>query len=360
MKITEALSRMCGTLIGRPRLIYAHYGVTHRCNMRCRMCSVWKTANRAAELTLPQVGQMAGSLDRAGVRTVALGGGEPFMRDDIAEIVKLFAGRGMDVRLLTNGIAVSDSKIDSVISAGIKHVSISLDSADQAKEKYIYGDKDVWKEITETMRRFRAKLKDPSSMPVMNVCVSRLNMDELPGLVSLAGSLGFFCSFVPVCLLPSEKDDDGFAAYAPEMAIQPGDHDKVRAGYGELLRLKRQGAPIANSSRFLRDSLEYLTTGKSAWKCDAGLLYLSISPEGDISICHHFPPFAKFDTPDLAQKLAEKEVKELNSKRRETCPGCMRPCWGEVTNAMHHLQSAWEAMRSLGISAKLSAKTGGK
>jgi len=356
MKIVEAASRMLGTLAGRPRLIYAHYGVTHRCNMRCRMCSVWKTANRAAELSLPQVEQLADLLSRAGVRTIALGGGEPFVREDIAGIVRLFAGREMDVRLLTNGIGVSDQKIDSVISAGIKHVSISLDSADPEKEKYIYSDRDVWKEITDTMRRFRARLEDPASMPVMNVCVSRLNMEELPGLVSLAEGLGFFCSFVPVCLLSSEKEDDGFAAYAPELAIQPADHDKVKTAYRELLRLKRQGRAIANSSRFLRDSLEYLLIGKSAWKCDAGLLYLSVSPEGDISICHHFPPFARFDTPDLAQKLAEKEVQELNSSLRDACPGCMRPCWGEVTNAMHHLPSAWEAMRSLGVSARLSSK----
>jgi MoaA/NifB/PqqE/SkfB family radical SAM enzyme len=327
------------------RPLYAHYGVTHRCNMRCRMCVVWRDGNAASEVPVDGVRLLAAGLTGAGVRMVALGGGEPFVRQDLPEIVDAFTKYGADVRLLTNGIGIADERIDTVIAAGVGHVSISLDTLDPEKEKDIYSGKDVWKEIVDTMRRFRARLKTPPAIPIMNVCVSRLNLEELPALVRFAVSEGFFCSFVPIALSPSEAESDGFAAVAPEFAVRPSDFEKVDAAYAELIRLKKRGAPIANSSRFLRDSQEFMRTGRANWRCDAGRLYFSVSPRGEIAVCHRFPPVAQFDTPDLSRKLLSADVRRVAAEQREGCDGCMRPCWAEVTHAVHDWRSSAEALR---------------
>jgi len=331
--------------LGRARPIYAHYGVTHRCTMRCRMCVVWRDGDRATELTLPQVGRLAGELARAGVRMVALGGGEPFVRKDLPGIVAAFAGAGAEVRVLTNGVGLDDARVDEVVAAGMRHVSISLDTLDPAKERDIYGGQDVWHDIVASMRRFRARLRTPPSVPVMNVCVSRMNLGELPDLVAFAAREGFFCSFVPVSLSPSEADSDGFAAVAPDLAVRPADHARLDAAYAALLDAKRRGAPIANSSRFLRDSREFLRTGRTRWACDAGTLYLSIGPQGGVSICHRFPPLAAHDAPDLAGRILDAAARREARRLRGACPGCMRPCWAEVTHAVHDLRSSVEAFR---------------
>jgi AdoMet-dependent heme synthase len=330
--------------IGVIRPIYAHYGVTHRCNMRCRMCVVWKDGDQASELPITAIRPMARELVRAGIRMVALGGGEPSVRADLPDIVEAFAGQGADVRILTNGIHFPDDLIASVVRAGARHVSISLDTLDPAREQDIYSGQDVWNRIVDTMRRFRKALKPPA-IPIMNVCVSRLNMAELPQLVQFAVREGFFCSFVPIALSPSELASDGFAACAPDLSIRPEDHAQVTAAYGELLRLKRAGAPIANSSRFLRDSLDFLKTGRCNWSCDAGGLYFSVSPRGDISVCHRFPPVARFDTHELAARLTSPEVRRLAAEEARACPGCMRPCWAEITHAARDWPTAWETAR---------------
>jgi len=343
MKTIEQLFRVAESRMGRARPVYAHYGVTHRCNMRCRMCVVWKSANRAAELSIKQVRRLADGLHDAGVRTIAIGGGEPFVRADLPEVLSTFTDRGFEVRLLTNGIGLSDETIETAVGAGINHVSISLDSIDAEKEKYIYDGHDVWDDIVHAMRRFRSRLTSARSVPVMNVCVSRLNMDELPLLVDMAVRERFFCSFVPVTLSADEESSDGFAGVAPDLAIRPEDHKRLEESYAGLLRLKRKGVPIVNSSRFLNDSLDYLKTGRTNWVCDAGSLYLSVGPEGGISICHRYPPVADADTPDLASVLQSTGVRRTAARQREECPGCMRPCWAEVTHAMHDLKSGFEA-----------------
>lgn len=329
---------------GRPAPVYAHYGVTHRCNMRCRMCSVWKSGDAASELTVDQAGRLARNLWAAGVRTIALGGGEPSVRRDLPELVAAFSGQGMDVRLLTNGVQVSYELIDELAMAGLRHVSISLDSLDPRKERDIYGGRDVWHQIVDAIRGFRLKLPSRRSLHVLNVCVSRINLDELPALVAFARSQNVLCSFVPITLAANDETSDGFAAVAPDMAIRPADLDRVDQAYSNLLRLKRAGAGIANSSRFLKDSRVYLKTGRMPWHCDAGLLYLSVSPDGGISMCHKFPAFARFNEPDLKARMNEAAFRSESRLRRRSCPGCMRPCWAEATHAFGNPISAFEAM----------------
>jgi MoaA/NifB/PqqE/SkfB family radical SAM enzyme len=341
--LTQAI-RVLKTRLGMTRPIYAHYGVTHRCNMRCRMCEVWKTARRDMELDVRGVERLAENLRQAGVLAVALGGGEPFVRDDLPERVHAFARRGFDVRLLTNGIGVSDEALRGVVDAGLAHVSISLDSLDPARQKDIYGGVDVWHEIVDTMHRFRALLPR-DSIPVINVVVSRANLEELLSLVTFAESVGFFCSFIPISLSPSQGESDGFNAVAPELAIGPEEEHLLRRVYRDLLRKKRRGAPIANSSRFLEDSMDHLISSACPWTCDAGRLYLSIGPEGDISACHSLKPFARYDAAELEATL--KNLQREFARQRAACEGCMRPCWAEVTHATWSAPAAIEAYRTI-------------
>mgnify|MGYP002640301460 CR=1 FL=1 len=346
MKILKQASRVVRARVGLPRLVYAHYGVTHRCNMRCKMCVVWHQGDKSTELTTSQAALLAENLHQAGVMTVALGGGEPFIRTDLPELVHAFAKRGMEVRVLTNGIGIREGRIREVIEAGLAHVSISLDSLDPVVEREVYNDVEVWQDIVSSMRRFRAWLP-PSSVPVINVCVARNNLMELPALVDFAASEGFHCSFVPIALSPSEAQSDGFAAVAPELAIPADMAADVRSVYEDLLRRKRAGHPIANSSQFLKDSRDFLLGQSCSWTCDAGRLYVSVSPEGDISICHGFAPIARFDTPNLAALLRSPEVAGTARRQRQECDGCMRPCWAEVSHATHSIRAAMEAVSTL-------------
>src|SRR5262245_33574895 len=68
-----------------PRPSWCTYLVTFRCNARCKMCDSWRM-KPGGELTAPQVGEVfrkIGPLD-----VVRLTGGEPFLREDFAEVAR--------------------------------------------------------------------------------------------------------------------------------------------------------------------------------------------------------------------------------------------------------------------------------
>ncbi len=344
MRLVTQARRALLARLGAGTPIYAHCSFTHRCNMRCRPCVLWRGADKAAEMTLPQVEMLAENLAKAGVTSAALSGGDPFMRKDLPEITHAFASRGMDCRILTHGVKLGEERIRAVIEAGATDVSISLDSTDPAKVRDIYNGVDVFDSVIESMRLF-AELLPRGSVPVMNVVVSRVNVAELPQLVPFAEKLGFYCSFVPIVISPSEEECDGFAAVAPELSIRPQEFDILDRSYSELLRMKLRGASIANSSRFLKDSVRYFKTGAQDWSCDAGTLYVSVDPDGGISICHNFEPFARFDTPDLGALLRSPTMRARMKSQREACKGCMRPCWAELTHAIFDMRASLEAFR---------------
>lgn len=81
--------------------------VTGACNLRCRHCFHWKeVAAGVAGPTLAQFESLAASCERMGpLLWVSFGGGEPFLRADLAQIAHSFASRGLrHLAIPTNGL----------------------------------------------------------------------------------------------------------------------------------------------------------------------------------------------------------------------------------------------------------------
>jgi MoaA/NifB/PqqE/SkfB family radical SAM enzyme len=78
--------------------------VTWRCNLRCRMCNIWRRDPGGDELTAAEVDDFFRRAD--GFRWVGFTGGEPFLRADLPELVDAAVARcrGLDaVHANTNG-----------------------------------------------------------------------------------------------------------------------------------------------------------------------------------------------------------------------------------------------------------------
>ncbi|MCX6742838.1 MAG: radical SAM protein [Candidatus Parcubacteria bacterium] len=75
--------------------------VTYNCNSRCRMCNIWKSEPLPL-LDLAEYKQLLGTF-----KEINITGGEPFLRPDLTEIVKLFVENNPNIRIIisSNGFA---------------------------------------------------------------------------------------------------------------------------------------------------------------------------------------------------------------------------------------------------------------
>src|SRR5215212_2646006 len=126
--------------LGRP-LRDLRISVTDRCNFRCPYCMPKEVfgphftfLHRDELLTFEELARLARIFVRHGVEKVRLTGGEPLLRRDVERLVaQLAAIEGLDdIALTTNGSLLTREKARALKDAGLRRITISLDSLDDA------------------------------------------------------------------------------------------------------------------------------------------------------------------------------------------------------------------------------------
>jgi GTP 3',8-cyclase len=122
--------------LGRP-LRDLRISVTDRCNFRCRYCMPREVFGlgheflpRAEILDYEEIARLARVFAAHGVRKLRLTGGEPLVRRDLPDLVRMLAAvDGVEVALTTNGSLLAE-RAATLAAAGLDRVTVSLDSLD--------------------------------------------------------------------------------------------------------------------------------------------------------------------------------------------------------------------------------------
>ncbi|MDH3688452.1 MAG: GTP 3',8-cyclase MoaA [Gammaproteobacteria bacterium] len=113
--------------------------VTDRCNFRCVYCmpkhifgSDYPFLKRDALLTFEEIERLVSIFTQFGVKKIRLTGGEPLTRRGIIDLVGFLAKLpGVDdITMTTNGSLLNKHRACALKDAGLKRITISLDSLD--------------------------------------------------------------------------------------------------------------------------------------------------------------------------------------------------------------------------------------
>ena len=114
--------------------------VTDRCNFRCTYCMPREVYGRdfaflprAELLTFEEITRLARLFAALGVRKLRLTGGEPLLRRDLPDLVRMLTAIADvdDITLTTNGSLLA-RHAHALADAGLRRISVSLDSLDDA------------------------------------------------------------------------------------------------------------------------------------------------------------------------------------------------------------------------------------
>jgi cyclic pyranopterin phosphate synthase len=175
---------------GRP-LRDLRISVTDRCNFRCCYCmprDVFGTdfpfMDHSELLSFEEIGRLGAVFARLGVRKLRLTGGEPLLRHGIERLVEQLVGiDGVDdVALTTNG-ALLAAKAQALRDAGLRRVTVSLDSLDEATFRAI---SDVKIPLARVLSGI-ATAADVGLTPVKVNTVVKRGMNDGQDIVDLAG-----------------------------------------------------------------------------------------------------------------------------------------------------------------------------
>ncbi len=135
--------------------------VTSACNYRCRMCFYWRQIEKQKKkmLTLPEFEKIAENFPS--FTSIALTGGEPFLREDLPEIAKLFYEKcgARSIFVPTNAslpekIFSQTAKILSGCPQALVTVCLSLDGIGK-KHDQIRGKPGAFKKLVATCEKLQ-------------------------------------------------------------------------------------------------------------------------------------------------------------------------------------------------------------
>lgn len=301
--VLRAVRRKFKELSGDKVPFIAGHKLLYTCNLRCHMCPFWRRDDPAL-LTVDEERKMMDSLADAGVSFMGFEGGEPFLRRDLPEILRLSHER-FHTSVVTNGWLLKDRFRD--VRDYVDYLFVSIDgvgyvhdtmrgvkgSFEKAKEGIAVASRDVLVSLSST--------------------ITSENADQVDSIVKFADEMNVSISFQVAY------------DYSTAEKMSPS-RDKLRGALERLLTLKKSGAPIVESKEYFESVINSWYNGVS-WKCKPWLT-INIDPEGRIVLpCYVLNEYSgdgKVWEVDLPRVW-----NSVNWKEYENCNKCALSCYLE-------------------------------
>jgi cyclic pyranopterin phosphate synthase len=187
--------------------------VTDRCNLRCQYCMpeddyVWLP--REDVLRFEETSALVDLFLSLGVDKIRLTGGEPLLRRDVAELVRMISAKpGLkDLALTTNGVLLAD-QVDALKDAGLGRITVSLDTLHRDRFKALTRFDQleaVHHGIAAAHRAFR-------QLKIDTVVIRGVNDDELISLIEYGRSVNGEIRFIEY------MDVGGASRWSPDRVV---------------------------------------------------------------------------------------------------------------------------------------------
>ncbi len=273
--------------------------VTSKCNSKCRTCFYWSSLNQQGDLSFDEMRRLSESMPP--FQDLWVSGGEPFMREELAEIIHTFHlnNQVRSVRIPTNGLLRSAvlETTERILkeSPGLDlEIDFSLDGFSSTHD-HIRGVPGGFEKTIETIgaiHPLRDRNKRLTIKATSVICAE--NYSEIPHLGQLLlDNYDLDGHYFEV--VRGDPMDPSLKGLSPEALAKV--HREVLPINDEYTRRQmRRGAGLWKSVRsawwmgghqFVYETQERNFASKEPWKmnCSAGLNSVVIDYNGDVRIC---------------------------------------------------------------------------
>jgi len=160
--------------------------VTQRCDLACFFCHREGEHDPGKEMTPGEIGRIVEVAAELGVTKIKVTGGEPMIREDIVEVIRLMSPHVREVSMTTNALQLP-GKARALKEAGLRRVNISLHSLRRETVKRIAGVDCLDRVMAGIRAADEAGLKP---IKLNFVVMKGLNSDEIPDMLRLSAETG--------------------------------------------------------------------------------------------------------------------------------------------------------------------------
>jgi len=286
--------------------------LTYRCQMRCKMCNIWKNpSDREKEITLEEIQRLPK------VKFINLTGGEPFLRDDIEEVVRICHTKAPRVVISTSGWME-----DRIIALAKKYPKtgfrISIEGLSQKNDE-LRGQAGGFDRGLQTLLTLKEmKIKDIG----FGCTVSNQNSDDMLWLYKLSRAM--HVEFATAAF------HNSYYFHKSDNVITNG--EEVCRNFQQLVKLQlREMHPKSWFRAYFNMGLINYIEGKPRLlPCEAGSINFFVDPYGEIypcngmEACYWMESMGNIrETPDFDTLWHSEQAQNV----RENVRSCAKNCW---------------------------------
>jgi len=308
------------------------YNATNRCDLSCRHCGVWEGAKRE-ELSADAVGHIIGREFFRKIEMVWFTGGEPTLRRDLKNLVRIFCDRVPSMRMLgiaTNGFAteriiqrIEETLLElNPVTQGL-FIHLSLDGLGEVHD-FIRGKKGAFAGLESTLamiNRLKQNYPDRRIEMGFNCVIQKRNIEQLAEIKKFAQSNNASLTFNIV-----EITDQYYfnKSRAEELALSDAERKKVMDFFIKII----PESPPALKYQYRR-ILSVLSGKKRDRRCLSLYSTFVIDSDGSYIPCPLSSEWLRVDFLKIAPEKfwRSQELSVLRKKVEQTlCPACMLSC----------------------------------
>jgi radical SAM protein with 4Fe4S-binding SPASM domain len=251
-----------------------HLQITNECQLKCRHCSQESRDPLADELTLEEIKKLLDDLSAIGCFEVNIGGGEPFLREDLLHIIAHARKLGINVSISTSGLFVSRVVAKKIAELGIKRLRISFDGATEKSYDYFRG-KGTYRRAIRGIKTLRELFDVPITI---HTVLMKPNLGEMLTIVRAVQKLK--CDIWSVDFVKPLGSARGMRQFLLDSA------DSAQA----MKTIKRLSE--TTSIKIVMPQFPYKAPKKGVYRgfgCVGANLYCFISARGDVRPCSFVP-----------------------------------------------------------------------
>lgn len=259
---------------------YLRISVTERCNLRCHYCMPAEGVElnpRSHILTFEEIERVARLFGRNGVRRIRLTGGEPLVRKDVEILVRALSRiDGIEgLAMTTNGMLL-ERKLDSLRSAGLTDLNISLDTLRADRFEQISRRPGLERVLAAIDLAIGAGY---TPLKINCVVMKGVNQDEIVDFVALSEAMPVGVRFIEYMPFSGNGWSDGF--FMPWIAMRAS----IESRYGELEEVPARPNATARNFRVpgFTGTVGFISSMSDHF-CDS-CNRLRITADGNLKVC---------------------------------------------------------------------------
>lgn len=172
--------------------IRLHFNPTNKCNLRCKFCWKKNKEQKCSEEELPdeKILKLAEEARIFGIKEWFIsGGGEPFFRPIVFELLKKIKKYDMYGDVITNGTLLDANSIKTLVEIKWDHMLFSLDGGDAKTQDYLRGVNGTFHKVMKHLKLFKEykkQLEGDKPLIGLTTVVCNKNFNQIIDLIKIA------------------------------------------------------------------------------------------------------------------------------------------------------------------------------